>query len=107
MAQRNARNKKLTVPPFPNQPEGEGFFYDVPTFDLKVVADYSGLTMLEVWNLRYFTYCRLLRDSIIYQLSRSDDGIERLKEAYAFEQTAPDLNAIETFNDDKVMMYGE
>ena len=95
------------VPPFPSQTEGEGFFYDVPTFDLKVVSDYSGLTMLEVWNLRYFTYCRLLRDSIIYQLSRSDDGITKLKEAYAFEQTAPDLGAIEKFNNDKVMIYGE
>ena len=76
----------------------------MPTFDLKVVSDYSGLTILEVWNLRYFTYCRLLRDSIIYRLTQSDEGLSKLKEAYAFEQTSPDLEAIEKFTGDKVMI---
>lgn len=59
-----------------------------------MVAEYTGLTMLEVNNLDIIDYLGYRRDAFIYKLSQTDKGREYLDNAYRLEQTAPDRKSL-------------
>jgi len=54
------------------------------------VADYTGLSFLEVRELDYIQYLIWRRDAYIYMLSRTEEGQEYLDNAWRMEQTEPD-----------------
>ena len=55
-----------------------------------MVAEYTGLNILEVEELDYIDYLTLRRDAFIYQMRKTDKGEEYLNNAWRLEQTKPD-----------------
>ena len=55
-----------------------------------MVAEYAGISLLQVRELNYIQYLIWRRDAFIYQLSRTEEGSEYLDNAYRMEQTKPD-----------------
>lgn len=58
------------------------------------MADYVGLSLLEVRELDYVQYLIWRRDAYIYMLSRTEAGREYLDNAWRMEQTKPDRLAL-------------
>lgn len=54
------------------------------------MADYAGISMLQVRNLDYIQYLIWRRDAYIQWLSGSQEGQEYLDNAWRMEQTEPD-----------------
>lgn len=54
------------------------------------MAEYTGLTLVEVRELDYLQYLIWRRDAYIYMLSRTEAGQEYLDNAWRMEQTTPD-----------------
>ena len=54
------------------------------------MAEYTGLTLVEVREMEYIQYLILRRDAYIYMLSRTEAGQEYLDNAWRMEQTEPD-----------------
>lgn len=71
-----------------------GHQYNTLTYWVHLVAEYAGLSLLEVWRLEYVTYLTLRRDAFIWWLSRSEKGQEYLDNAWRMEQTEPDRKAL-------------
>lgn len=59
-----------------------------------MVADYTGLNMLEIENLDIIIYLAYRRDAFIYRMSQTEKGREYLNNAYRIEQTAPDRKSL-------------
>lgn len=55
-----------------------------------MVAEYAGLSLLQVSELDFLQYLVWRRDAFIYSLSRTEAGQEYLDNAWRMEQTAPD-----------------
>ena len=55
-----------------------------------MVAEYTGLTILQVEDLDYIDYLTYRRDAFIHRLSQTQKGLEYLDNAYRIEQTEPD-----------------
>jgi len=58
------------------------------------VADYTGLSFLEISRLPYLQYLVWRRDAWIHMLSRTEVGQDYLDEAWRLEQTEPDRPAL-------------
>lgn len=58
------------------------------------MADYAGLSLLEVRELNYLQYLIWRRDAYIYMLSRTEAGQEYLDNAWRMEQTEPDRSGL-------------
>lgn len=58
------------------------------------MADYAGLSLIEVGRLDYIQYLVWRRDAFIYMMSRTEAGQEYLDNAWRFEQTEPDRSAL-------------
>lgn len=58
------------------------------------MADYAGLSLIEVGRLDYVQYLIWRRDAYIYMLSRTEAGQEYLDNAWRMEQTEPDRAAL-------------
>lgn len=59
-----------------------------------LVAQYTGLNILQVEELNYLDYLRYRRDAFIYRMSQTEKGQEYLDNAYRLEQTKPDREAL-------------
>jgi hypothetical protein len=58
------------------------------------VAEYAGLSLLQVRELDYLQYLTWRRDAYIYRLSQTEAGQEYLDNAWRMEQTEPDREAL-------------
>lgn len=56
----------------------------------RLVAEYTGLSFLEIGQLNYLQYLVWRRDAFIHMLSRTEAGEEYLDNAWRMEQTEPD-----------------
>ena len=54
------------------------------------MAEYAGLSLLEVRALDYVQYLIWRRDAYIHMLSRTEEGQKYLDNAWRMEQTEPD-----------------
>ena len=54
------------------------------------MAEYAGLSLLQVRELDYVQYLIWRRDAYIHMLSRTEAGQEYLDNAWRMEQTKPD-----------------
>lgn len=68
--------------------------YQTPTSPTATVAEYTGLTIAAVGELPLEDFLLLRRDAVIARLSRTEAGVEYLNDAWAREQTEPDLNGL-------------
>lgn len=55
-----------------------------------LVAQYTGLNILQVQDLDYLDYLIYRRDAFIYRMSQTEKGEEYLNNAWRLEQTKPD-----------------
>ena len=55
-----------------------------------MVAEYAGLSLLEVRGLDYLQYLIWRRDAFINMLCKTPEGQEYLDNAWRMEQTAPE-----------------
>lgn len=55
-----------------------------------MVAEYTGLNMLQVEELDYIDYLVYRFDAFVYSLKATEKGREYLDNAWRIEQTAPD-----------------
>jgi hypothetical protein len=58
------------------------------------VAEYAGLSLLQVRELDYVQYLTWRRDAYIHRLSQTEAGQEYLDNAWRMEQTEPDREAL-------------
>lgn len=59
-----------------------------------MVAEYTGLSIVEVEELDYIDYLLYRRDAFIYRASQTEKGREYLDKAWRLEQTKPDREAL-------------
>lgn len=74
--------------------EEEGHSYEIETYFEHLVAEYTGLNMLQVEELQVLDYLQYRRDAFIHQCNQSEAGREYLENAYILEQTKPDRKAL-------------
>ena len=55
-----------------------------------LVAQYTGLTFVEIARLDYIEYLTYRRDAYIHTLEQTEAGQEYLNNAWRMEQTVPD-----------------
>lgn len=86
----------LNIPHFSSKSDSEDTGYSLPimTFEEKIIRDYSGLSFREIDSLNVFEYWQYLRDAILCELKKTPGGREMMEEAYCFEQTEPDREAL-------------
>lgn len=64
--------------------------FSITTQRQKVVADYAGISLLEVYQLDIFTYWALLHDAVVYGNAQTEEGRKWLHNAWRLTQTVPD-----------------
>lgn len=64
-------------------------YLNVHTNDIKLVCEYTLLDFNQVVELDCYTFRILLRDSIIYKLRQTEDGVDYLENAYILSQSSP------------------
>lgn len=69
---------------------GAGHQYETTSWWQHLVAQYAGISLLDVRELDYIQYLIWKRDAFIHWLSQSEFGQEYLDEAWRLEQTKPD-----------------
>lgn len=60
----------------------------------RLVAQYTGLNILQVEELDYIDYLMYRRDAFIYRMSQSEEGEKYLNNAWRLEQTKPDRKSL-------------
>lgn len=93
MAECGEKRPKLTIPHCPSDVDDTGS-EPINTLDLKYVADYVGVNIVQVEDLDILTFFALLHDAIVYQLSQTSDGREYLDSCRRMRQTEPDIAGI-------------
>ena len=58
------------------------------------MAEYAGLSLIEVGQLDYIQYLIWRRDAYIHAMNRTEEGQEYLDNAWRMEQTAPDRGSL-------------
>ena len=69
---------------------GAGHHYETTSWWQHLVAQYAGISLLDVRELEYIQYLTWRRDAFIHWLSQSEYGQEYLDDAWRLEQTKPD-----------------
>ena len=67
-----------------------GHQYEISSWFLHLVAEYTGLTFHEVRELDYIQFLIWRRDAYIYKLNGTEAGREYLDSAWRMEQTTID-----------------
>lgn len=83
------KRPKLKRPSYPSG-DKEGIPYELLTGEEKCVADFAGLSLLQVMALDVFSFWALLRDAIIWNHSGTKKGREWLKNAHRLTITEPE-----------------
>lgn len=86
-------NQQLQIPYAPVEKNYEPHFR-CNTEKLKLVIDYTGLSINEVWELNYFEYRGYLHDAFVWERYGSKQGREYLEKAYDYQQTEPDRTSL-------------
>lgn len=60
----------------------------------QLVAQYTGLNILQVQELDYLDYLLFRRDAFIYRMRQTEDGEKYLNNAWRLEQTTPDRDSL-------------
>ena len=68
--------------------------YQIITSWEHLVAEYTGLNILQVEELNYLDYLIYRRDAFIHAYSQTEKGQEYLDNAWRLEQTEPDKESL-------------
>lgn len=81
--------------PFYSREKGKNDIpYTLKTRGEKLVMDYCNLNIAEIQELQIDTYLFLMREAMIYENSKTEEGREYLRDCWRMEQTKPDRKAI-------------
>lgn len=82
------------MPFFPRNDGKRDIPYTLKTRGEKLVMDYCHLNIAEIQELPIDTYLFLMREAMIYENSKTEEGREYLYDCWRMEQTKPDRQAI-------------
>lgn len=82
------------MPFYPGEEGKRDIPYTLKTRGEKLVMDYCRLNIAQVQELQIDTYLFLMREAMIYENSRTEEGREYLHNCWRMEQTKPDRKAI-------------
>lgn len=82
------------MPWAPTESRPNGHKYEIPSYGHKLVADYLGISVLDVPKLGILEYLRYRRDAFITKMEQTEAGQEYLDLAWQLEQTKPDRAAL-------------
>lgn len=68
--------------------------FNIYTHEIKMIANYTGLNMIEIKKLPHALYCLYRRDAWIYQQQQTEEGREFLKDLYTLQQSEADYDKI-------------
>ena len=74
--------------------DSKGHNYLITTTWEHLVAEYTGLNMLQVEELDYIDYLIYRWDAYIHRMSQTEDGEKYLNNAWRLEQTKPDRDGL-------------
>ena len=74
--------------------DSKGHKYLITTTWEHLVAEYTGLNMLQVEELNYLDYLIYRRDAFIHKMSQSEEGEKYLNNAWRLEQVEPDRDTL-------------
>lgn len=77
------------MPYYPGADDG-GIPYTLYTTSEKLLVDYTGLSIIEIYELDLDIYMFLRREAYIYSLSKTEKGREYLNNCHRIIQTKPD-----------------
>ena len=60
------------------------------TDDMSLVAEYTGMSFLELADIDCVTFKKLLRDAFIHRMRQTEEGREYLENCWLVKQTEPD-----------------
>ena len=83
------------MPYYPNpKDQDEGVPYDTENYWEHVVANYLRCSFFEVLELDLIDYLGFRREAFISRMSETKEGREYLRNAYLYENTKPDKQAL-------------
>lgn len=68
--------------------------YDCATTHIKAVAEYARMSFSEVWKLPITDFWKLFHDAIVWNYSRTAEGIDQLEHAKTISATEPDRDKL-------------
>jgi len=82
------------LPYYPLQESKGSHSYNIETYWEHLVAEYTGLNMIEIEELNYLDFLLYRRDAFIWKMSQTEDGQKYLDNAWRLEQTTPDREGL-------------
>ncbi len=82
---------KLIIPSCPCEEEGH---FDVNTYEEKIISDYCGISLFEVYELNIFEHWFLLHDAVVYENSQTEEGRKHLDKCWRLTQTTADKDKL-------------
>lgn len=74
--------------------DSEPLPYNCSTIHIKAVAEYARMSFVEVYALPITEFWKLFRDAVIWNYSRTEDGIDKLIHAKNMAKTKPDREGL-------------
>lgn len=68
--------------------------FGITTQREKLVADYAGVSLFDVYQMDLFTYWALLHDAIVTINAQTEEGRKWLNNAWRIQQTQPDTEKL-------------
>jgi hypothetical protein len=90
MVKQRTKLKKLKIPYYPIEENGNKGHYRTNTLEEKLVADYAGYNFKQINNLNVLEYWLLVRDALIHEYMKTVEGQEYLENCWRIEQVNPD-----------------
>lgn len=59
-------------------------------YEEKLVSEYCGVSIFEVYNMEVFEFWYFLHDAVIFGNSQTEEGRKHLDKCWRLEQTEPD-----------------
>ena len=82
------------MPFYPRQDKGDEIPYTLLTRPEKLVMDYCHIDIYEVQEMEIDVYLFFMREAMIFENSKTEEGREYLKNCWRMEQTKPDREGL-------------
>lgn len=82
------------MPFYPRQDKGDEIPYTLLTRPERLVMDYCHIDIYEVQEMEIDVYLFFMREAMIFENSKTEEGREYLKNCWRMEQTKPDREGL-------------